>query len=192
MTTALKKKITVKDVIGKVIPALKKAGLTEDTDDENSVTGVTFPMNTPILRVIGQVTGYTTGEGDNGPWVKFRGDFQGINLLTGEECRSRACHVPDLIGDDIVSALQQEGNTAVEFAVDITVSPYGGAQGYSYTVLPLVDVARDDPLDRLKALVDEKAPLNSLPGPENKAKDPEPTPAPAKKKPAAPKKAATS
>ena len=181
MTTALKKKITVKDVIGKVIPALKKAGLTEDTKDENSVTGVTFPPNTGILRVIGQVTGYTTGESDYGPWTKFRGDFQGINLLTGEECRSRACHVPDLMGDDIVAALKIEGNTAVEFAVDITVSPMNSAQGYSYEVVPLVDVARDDPLDRLRALVDEKAPLKQLSAP-----DPEPAP-----KKAASKKGAT-
>lgn len=185
--TALKKKITVKDVIGKVIPALKKAGLTEDTDDENSITGVTFPMNTPILRVIGQVTGYSTGDNDYGAWVKFRGDFQGINLLTGEACRSRACHVPDLVGDDIVAALKVEGNTAVEFAVDITVSPMNTAQGYNYEVIPLVDVARDDPLERLKALVDEKAPLNSLPGPEPKAADPAPTSP--KKKAAANKKA---
>jgi hypothetical protein len=184
MTTALKKKITVKDVIGKVIPALKKAGITEATDDEGSITGVIFPDNTPILRIIGQVTGFTSGESDYGPWVKFRGDFQGTNLLTGEVCRSRAWHVPDLIGDDIVAALKEADNTAVEVAGDITVSPMTSAQGYSYEVMPLVDVARDDPLERLKVLVDEKWPMAKL-------APPEPEPVAVKQKPtpkAAPKK----
>jgi len=132
------KKITPKTVLGKI------KSIAHDLTE-----------TTPVMRVVGIARGLSTGEGDYGSWVKFKGDFSATNLLTGDVFRSPACILPGIAGDLIESAVMDSENNGVEFGFDITLEPSDSPVGYEFSAIPLLETKEETPLDSLMALVND-------------------------------------
>lgn len=129
---ALIKKITVKSVIGDVKKIFK--GVTEKT---------------AIMRVVGIARSMQAGESDYGPWVKYKGTFNGINLITGEEMTAPYCLLPEVASCLIENQLSAEGVTSIEFGFDLYIKPSDTPIGFEYLAEPLVEPKDADPLSHL-------------------------------------------
>ena len=100
-----------------------------------------------VMRAIGIARDFDTGEGDNGPWVKFKGSFEATNPDTGESYRSGRLFLPDVASDLLEAELMDEDTSNVELAFDIhAVADSTSAVGYVYTATPLVELAENDPI----------------------------------------------
>lgn len=160
----LLKKLTIKTMIGSKVEILGIA-LT-GREREKDVKG--DPV--PLLRVIGQVTGYKTGNTDYGDFVELRGSFMGTNLVTGEQMDnvSRAI-LPDVVADAVASAIKN-GAEAAEFAIEIDVTyDEAAATSYTYGVRTLLKIAAAAPvlgiMERLAATGITMTPAKQLAAP---------------------------
>ncbi|MFA7334724.1 MAG: hypothetical protein AB7Q37_18780 [Pyrinomonadaceae bacterium] len=141
------KKITVKNVCGGDLKSLlpKEGGART------------------IARIFGVASGKTDGVshfgGEPSPWVKFSGQFQGINTVTGEEFKSFTCLLPELGANLLGLALESSDGSPVEFGFDIAISGTDTPIGYQFEVTPLVELKIADLLGGLLARVSETAPL---------------------------------
>lgn len=110
------RKLTIREAIGGKGEILKAAQSGRKAEDAKTGDPV------QILQVIGRCTGYVPGESDNGPYVKLKGEFQGVNLLTGEVIENIATAIlPNFVGDLVAGAVQS-GAESVDFAVVISVN----------------------------------------------------------------------
>lgn len=131
----LVKKLTIKTLVGGKMEILA-AALTGREGKANKGDPV------PLVRIIGQVTGYKTGTTDLGDFVELRGSFLGTNLVTGEQMDnvSRAI-MPDVVGDAVAAAIKG-GAEAAQFAVEIDVTyDEAAATSYVYSVRSLLKVS---------------------------------------------------
>lgn len=167
----LVKKLTIKTLIGGKMDILA-AALTGREGKANKGDPV------PLMRVVGQVTGYKTGTTDLGDFVELRGSFLGTNLITGEQMDnvSRAI-MPDVVGDAIAAAIKN-GAEAAEFAVEIDVTyDEAAATSYVYSVRSLLKVAVAAPvlgiMERLAASGIIMTPARQLAAPKVSAADAE-------------------
>jgi len=125
----------------------------------------------PIMRIMGIMRGTQTGEGDNGPWTAFIGNFQAVNLTTGEIFVAAKAFLPGAAGEMIEQAWNaaQEGENPAEnlkFAFDIKkLTDDTSAVGYIYTAVPLVEAKEDDPLAALASTL-PPLPQLALPAPQ--------------------------
>jgi hypothetical protein len=103
---------------------------------------------TALYRVIGTVIGVKTGTSTYGGWTALMGDFEAINLDSGEMYASSKAFLPEP-ALSMLAAASMKSPGGVEFAVEVGVKPANNAFGYEYTVRPLIDSA---PTDALKAL----------------------------------------
>ena len=142
------KKITPKTVLGKI---------------KDIAHGMTEPK--AVMRIVGIARGLTTGEGDYGSWVKFKGDFTAINLLTGESYRAPACILPGIAGDLIEASVMDADNNAVEFGFDVVLEPSDSPVGYEFGAVPLIETKEETPLDALMALVSDAHALPAIDAP---------------------------
>ena len=127
-------KITVKQVVG----------------DKAHLRSVATEKATPIMRAAGIARGFEPGEGDNGPWIRFKGSFKAINVATGEEFISGKLFLPEVATDALVNMLSGEDVDSVEFGFDINLQKDdSSAVGYVYSVTPLIEPSQDNPMDRL-------------------------------------------
>jgi len=135
---ALIKKISVKTVCGNI----KKMIASQPEGEEKSV---------PVMRAYGTATRTQTGEGDNGPWVAFVGQFKAVNLLDGVEYTSGKMFLPDVASDLLEGALGAAENNNVEFAFDIIAVPdEASATGYVYQAESLIEPEKDDTFSRME------------------------------------------
>lgn len=154
MDQRLERKISVKTVVGSV--------------DKNELpeTG-----SKPLMHVIGHAQRVKEGTSDYGIWQKLLGQFEAVNLETGEVVVSPQCILPEpingmiagqLIGDDKVES--------VSFAVEIGAKASGraGGTGYEFTSKPLVEASEADPLADLRSKV--KLLTNDKPEPKSEPK----------------------
>lgn len=136
---ALIKKLSVKTVVGNVKKMVASEAITKPT---------------AVMRMFGVATRTQTGEGDNGPYVAFIGQFKAINLLDGTEYTSGKAFLPDVASDLLEGALASEGANGAEFAFDILVVPdESSAPGYVYQAESLIKPSEDDTLARLEKAV---------------------------------------
>lgn len=111
----LLKKISIRTIVGSK-PDILAIAITGRERDKDAVGELV-----PIMRVLGQVSGYTAGESDFGSFVKLRGNFQATNLITGEVVDSATQAIlPDVVSEPVALALKG-GAQAAEFAVEIDV-----------------------------------------------------------------------
>lgn len=115
--TKILKRLTIRDFIGSKMALLAYAqrGIKKEGDKLGEAV--------PIMRVIGQVTGYRVGESRDGgsSWVECRGTFQATNLQTGEMQKSVAKMIlPNVVSEPLAAALMGGADTA-DFAVEIDV-----------------------------------------------------------------------
>lgn len=142
---ALIKKLSVKTVVGNV----KKMVASDEIKEP-----------TAIMRIFGVATRAQVGEGDNGPWVAFIGQFKAINLLDGTEYTSGKAFLPDVASDLLEGALAGDGAQGAEFGFDVLVVPdESSATGYIYQAESLIKPTEDDTLSRLEKTVTPPAAL---------------------------------
>lgn len=109
-----------------------------------------------IMRIMGIVNKAEADEGDNGTFIRFRGEFNAVNLVTGEDCMSTVAFLPspidELLHQQIVKSTDENGNAAIQFAFEITVKESEkSTTGYEYDVNSLLETKVSDPLQALKA-----------------------------------------
>ena len=144
------KKITTKTVCGDIKKLAKPLKDGEGMD---------------LVRVFGVARDIKTGESDYGPWTKFLGNFQAINIVSGEEFKSTACMLPDTASELLEAALQNEGVNEVNFAFDISIKGDSNSTiGYQYVCSPLLEDNDSDPLAKLASS------LPKLPAPKKASK----------------------
>ena len=129
--------------------------------------------------VIGRINRATPQNGQNGPYVKFGGNFHAINEQTGKEFASAVFLSPGIAEDVLYSGLMDAQETgdktastefAMRFKTMATEADAKGrrnAMGYIWHSEFLIEPAGDDPLARLMASVEDK--INRPKGTETKA-----------------------
>lgn len=139
----LLKKMSAKTLIGKIDPPEKQVDL---------------------FAVYGVATGTKTGSSNFGDWLAFIGDFEGVDIATGEVSRSPVCFLPEPAQGMLEAALLKNEN-GVEFSFIIGVKPNKtSTTGYEYTVKPVVASKQNDALEKLRG-----ATTQALPAPKEKA-----------------------
>lgn len=136
MSGSLIKKISPKTVVGDVTPPEKP---------------------TALFTVIGIASGIKSGPSPYGEYVALTGQFEAMNLETGEQYVAPICFLPDPLQGMIVAQLRTPDENGkmvtVQFGVEVGVRAAKSATGYEYTVRELVEADRNDPLaDLRKAL----------------------------------------
>lgn len=128
------KKITVKTVFG----TLQKKAIPD--------SGETLEQ----INVYGQVRRMVPGQTDLGPFIRFKGTFEAVNIGTGEMFRSMNMILPDEAADLLEEALSSEGAKSVDFALKIGVAGDDSNIGYHYYVEPLMQSQEGDPLEAIR------------------------------------------
>ncbi len=106
------------------------------------------------FTLLGKVRRSEQGQSDYGPFVKFRGTFEGVNEQTGQAAQASVAILPGgLMEDELLEALEQASgavNVALRFAM---VEDSGSPVGVSWTVERLLDTEESDPLADLRQQV---------------------------------------
>lgn len=145
MSTKISKKLSTKTVFGTVKDIRQAA----ESGNGEAV---------PIMRVLGIAKKMQSGESTNGIWVAFLGQFEFINLVTGESHVGGKAFLPSPV--DAMIEAQLEGSNSVEFAFDITVrEDETSAVGYEYGAQTVLEVQENDPISLLKAAAAKNSPL---------------------------------
>lgn len=106
-----------------------------------------------IATIYGRCTDKKPGTSDHGDYIRFVGEFEGINANTGEAYRSGNLIVPKTLEALLDQAISVDENSAVDFAVEIWVEKNESSiTGYSYLVKPLIKPAESDVLAGLREL----------------------------------------
>lgn len=141
----LLRKITIKDVVGK---------LADKLEELIAAKGKTVPL----MRVYGIARRYKAGQTDKGEFVKFVGQFAATNLSTGDEFISSACILPNFVGESIHAAMQGEsGDEMNETQWAFQIGAHYDATAvtkYVYDVQPLKSPGQSDALTLLRQTVD--------------------------------------
>lgn len=147
------RKITVRDVMG----ADFIADLAEHVKPGHGKTAW-------LVRIIGVANKAKPGMTDKGEYVKFVGDFEATNLVTGEEMHSAACILPQFIGEQIWGAMNSDGTEKMStFAFDIGAHyDASSVTKYVYDVKALIAPKSNSLLAELKASVPA---IRALPAP---------------------------
>lgn len=126
---------------------------------------------TPILRVVGIARGVEDIQTQYGIAKKFKGEFRGTDLQTGEVSASPVLYLPNPIDLLLAEGVVSSEGKPVEFGFDIFVKPSDreGGAGYEYVSKTLMEAKPSDPLAALLAHVASvQAPALAAP----KAEDP--------------------
>lgn len=148
---------------GELISKITIAGCNAQPKAKSVKEGEKFP----ILMVVGMAHRAEVGQTTFGEFIRFRGNFVGVNLKTGERFKSGALILPSLI-QDILHTAVSESEGPVEFGIEIGVKySEKGNTGYEYTVRPLQEPTEADSLslleDRLTGKLSVAVPLLAPP-----------------------------
>lgn len=122
----------------------------------------------PVATMYGIARDALPKETDKGPYYLFKGDFAGVNTLTGEEYRSGQCILPEIAEAIVAGGLADESVTSLQFAFEVGVKKDSSAiRGYAYYVVPLVEQNDSDPL---AALAKQVVPQLAAPAKEKESK----------------------
>lgn len=104
-----------------------------------------------LFNIIGICTGKAEGDSDYGHYIAMLGDFQGVNLATGEEFRTQTkCYMPDVVLFPVINRLGMDGVTSVSFGYKVGVlRDDTAATKYVYVAEPLAELQQADPLGQL-------------------------------------------
>lgn len=118
-----------------------------------------FTVDTAVLRIMGICRKAIPGEHPQyGRFLKFVGEFQAIDLRTGNISVSSVAFLPAPVDGMLEAALQGAEDSPVEFGFDITVHPRPDLQvGYEYVVSEVIESAPSDPMAALAARMSQKA-----------------------------------
>jgi hypothetical protein len=145
-----------------------------------------------IAHVFGTATGYRSGSTNYGVFCKFEGNFEAVNLETGEIYKSRNLLLPEIIESLLMEQLVSLGAKAgkmktqddpgspgtpssepVDFAFCVGVKPIfekdgktivERGQGYEYTVKPIMESKVSDSLAHIREVSDKARKALPAPG----------------------------
>lgn len=105
-----------------------------------------------VARIYGIARGIEDGEHpQNGAWVRFNGDFKGINQ-DGEITIAPTCFLTSPADQLLRSAVVAAEGKDVQFGFDFYVVPHDTAVlGYVYKVRPMMQVEASDPMKALES-----------------------------------------
>lgn len=109
-----------------------------------------------VMRLIGRCVNSKVVPTPYGESTALLGEFEATNPETGEVSESSTAYLPDIALTPILTALA--GSQAVDFAIMVGVrfaaddaGHKSGGSVYEYTFRPLLSVAADNPILRIKA-----------------------------------------
>jgi len=114
--------------------------------------------NVNVCRVLGKVTSIEQEKGQHGEYYNLLGNFEGINLQSGEVVGARKCNLPGLAEAEIVEAFKAVAEKAkkgdhveIEFGFDFSVMINSKPEsvGYEFACAPLMKQTID-PLAALR------------------------------------------
>jgi hypothetical protein len=107
-----------------------------------------------LFTVIGICNGVKTGMSTYGEWLALTGQFEAMNLDTGEAYVAPQVFLPEPLNGLIAAKVRTPDENgqpvSVKFAVEVGIKPSKTTLGYEYTVRELVDASEDDPLAGLR------------------------------------------
>lgn len=140
-----RKKLTPKSVMGK-IPNPPEKG------------------TTPLYTIIGVCHGVVKGAkefgGETRPWTKLIGNFEAVNLISGEVFAAPECFLPEPYNSMIAQKFEGDSAVnAVEFAIEVGLSPPAEGQTvkYVYAGKMIQEAGEADPLANLRKRVPQLA-----------------------------------
>ena len=107
---------------------------------------------THVARIYGIARAVEDGEHpQNGPWVRFLGDFKGVNQ-DGEVTIAPTCFLTSPADGILRAAVVAAEGRDVQFGFDFYVVPHDTAVlGYVYKVKPMMELVASDPMKALEA-----------------------------------------
>lgn len=152
----------------KVAEALRKITLgtcnaQPDSDEVAKMEKSGKPL--ALLDVFGVVTRAKPGVSTLGEYVKFMGQFKGINLVTKEEFTAPVVILPKFLEEQLYAVMPSDGEKAdIQFGFRISAKfDKKAATKYSYTAQSLLKPAENDALSMLEAQIGET--VKALPAP---------------------------
>lgn len=151
-------------------------GLTPKICDGIVTDEVNKGQKVPVMRVYGVCRDQKQGTSNFGPYIKFGGEFEGVNLTTGEKFRAKALLLPPIaemgLADTLQEAKAKNPDAFVEFGLDIVVELNPSKQGgwafkYGCKPLKLDFTGENDQLSLMGASFGE-LPLLGAPTPKKK------------------------
>lgn len=124
----------------------------------------------PLVRIMGVARNIKAAVGNDGdPVFGLTGQFEGVDIATGEVAQSGVLYLPsgiqELIQEPLEAAIAEGDKTAaVTFALDIFAVSATNKAGYSFEADNLASPEREDPFAALRAEIKDKS-LPKLPAP---------------------------
>lgn len=147
------KKLTIREFIGKKseILAIAMTGRAVSKDDAGKDVFSATGKPVKVMRVLGQVSGFSTGESDFGSYVKLFGQFLATNMVTGEETPASTALLPNEVGEPLAAAVKA-GAESVDFAVELYVEfDENAATMYKFSARSLIKPETPKPIQSLMA-----------------------------------------
>lgn len=103
------------------------------------------------MRVAGVVKKYKIIDTNFGESFEFSGEFEAINLITGETFSGGKAFLPSVAASFLESAIDAAEGKMVEFVIDIGIIPDENTVGYLYEITPIYKTASTNRLQELLA-----------------------------------------
>lgn len=123
---------------------------------------MTVEVSTDLVSMYGMIRGKEMGQSNFGDFVKFKGEFEGVHLGTGEVYRSSVLILPKTL-EEMLSNSVPDSDGAVQFGVIIGVQPSDkGSTGYAFTMKPMIEPEVSDELAKLRGMAKTHVQENAL------------------------------
>lgn len=103
------------------------------------------------MRIAGVAKKYRIIDTNFGESFEFSGEFEAINLITGETFTGGKAFLPSVAASYVESAIDAAEGKIVEFVIDIGIIPDENTVGYLYEITPIHKVASTSRLQELLA-----------------------------------------
>jgi hypothetical protein len=104
-----------------------------------------------VMQAYGFITGSETGKTTFGAYTAFTGEFEAVNMLTGEKTRSGKLILTDVATSALLSAMGGEGRMKFGLVLMAIENPRQNNKGqpYKFAVRNLLEPTADDELTKL-------------------------------------------
>ena len=112
-----------------------------------------------LVRVYGIVNSHDLGSTQYGDFLRFKGNFEAVDLATGDVYRSGQAILPQVAEDLLHAALVAAGGESVQFGFELGIKESKNSKtGYELTASPLIKESPNDPLALMREQIGLPAP----------------------------------